>query len=183
MTKPTAQVLQKMQDLFSREIKKLSPRIIVPTDQGVKAFGCYDIDHYNGQYRVTKLNSGHCLFALQSHALAWCIADKFGQRTTRRQIECLSDRYHKLSADLASYRTKHQRLRDLEDMAIQEAKISQCIYALTSVSTQLEKCISQTKYWQQQEFHHEIERSQATVSPAASSSSNGELFGAWSRIQ
>lgn len=183
MTKPTAEVLQKMQDLFSREIEKLSPRIIVPTATGVKAFGCYNIDAHNGQYLVTKAHSGHWVFAAQSHALAWCIADKFAQPTTRRQLEYLSDRYHKLSTDLASYRAKHRRLQDLSDMAIQEAKISQCIYALTNVSTQLEKCISQAKYWQQQEFHHEIERSQAPNSPAASSSSHGELFGAWSRIQ
>ena len=183
MTKPPAQVLQKMQDLFSREIEKMSPRIIVPTATGVLAFGCYNIEPHNGQYRVTKVNGGHWLFASQSHAMAWCIADKFAQPTTRRKIEYLSDRYHKLSMDLASYQAKYRRLQDLSEMAIQEAKISQCIYALTSVSTQLEKCISQTKYWQQQEFHHEIERSQATHSPAASSSSNGELFGAWSRIQ
>jgi hypothetical protein len=183
MTKPPAQVLQKMQDLFSREIEKLSPRIIVPTATGVLAFGCYAIDPDDSQYRVTKRNGASWMFAAQSHALAWCIADKFAQPTTRRQIEYLSDRYHKLSTDLASYRAKYRRLQDLADMAIQEAKITQCIYALTSVSTQLEKCKSQTKYWQQQEFHHEIERSQATNSPAASSSSHGELFGAWSRIQ
>jgi hypothetical protein len=183
MIKPPAQVLQKMQDLFSREIAKLSPRIIVPTATGVMAFGCYNIDPRNGQCRVTKSNGGQWMFASQSHAMAWCIADKFAQPTTRRRIEYLSDQYYKLSTDLASFRAKYRRLQDLSEMAILEARISQCIYALTNVSTQLEKCISQTKYWQQQEFHHEIERSQATHRPTSSSSSNGELSGAWSRIQ
>ena len=183
MNRSPQQVLKKMQDLFAQEIEKLSPRIIVPTRTGVTAFGSYSIDFDLDAFTVTKKNGAVKTFAVQSHALAWCIADKFAQVPVRRRIECLGERYYKLSLDLLALRSKYRLTRSRDDKGILEAKLSNCVYELTKVTDQLEKCISQAKYWQQQEFHHEIERSQAPNSPAASSSSHGELFGAWSRIQ
>ena len=182
--KPTAgHVLQKMRELFAKEMERLSVNTIVPSDTGVVAFGRYHIDPYQDLYAVHKHNGSVKTFAAQSHALAWCIADKFSQAATGRKIECLSERYHKLTQDLITFKYKYKQSTDAENKWVLEAKISNCNYALNNVRIQLEKCLSQAKYWQQQEFHHEIERSQTTNALTASSSSHGELSRAWSRIQ
>jgi hypothetical protein len=145
----------KLAEFAQRELPALMDRLIIPDDQGFNVFGRYRIEKRRQGYTVIKSAEHLGTFRQSRTALAWCIADKINHVNLANQIlslETISTRYHN---DIEVRSAVANRTSNGAQWETINYKLSHKRQQLSAVNNELEKCISQAKYYQIRGFSNE----------------------------
>lgn len=145
---------QKLAQLAQRELPTLIDKLIVSDDQGFDVFGKYRIEKTKPGYVVSRREDRITVFRHSRTALAWCIADKINHINLANQIlslEAISTRY---ANDIEVRSAIGNNVNGTQWETINH-KLGQKKQQLSVVNSELEKCISQAKYYQIRGFRNE----------------------------
>ncbi len=145
---------QKLAQLAQRELPTLMDKLIISDDRGFNVFGKYRIEHAKPGYVVSRHENRINVFRHSRTALAWCIADKINHINLANQIlslETISTRY---ANDIEVRSAIGNNVNGTQWETINH-KLSQKKHQLSVVNNELEKCISQAKYYQIRGFRNE----------------------------
>lgn len=157
----------KLLKLARQELPKLAGNLIVPHEQGYRAFGRYNIVPRDNLFLVTEHSHDRGCFGSTRSALSWCIADKYHQFDLARQIleldqrstwaqECIqtrsqiAERSSETQKNLIAVKLQHRRAKKYQ------------------IDLELEKCIRRAKYLQNRGFANDTQRTSPSGSQKTS---------------
>ena len=155
-------------DLTAREFKRLLLRefqgaaansIFVDEQGDLTVFVHYRIIPDGRMYRVFLGATSIGLFSSNKTALSWCVADKFRDLKTAREILELDTKIYSLTNDINARAIIADKSRDLGFRENISTKLESKIIKKKALEKQLENRIKWTKYLQQRGFNNETERS------------------------
>jgi|TARA_R110000772_G_scaffold85873_1_gene180185 hypothetical protein len=143
--------------LFKNEFPSMAPNTIWRNDAGeYEVFGRYRIVKENTSYRVFCSLTDAGLFHSTRSALSWCIADKFKQYNTARNILNLDNRLHFLTVDINARAAIGDRTKTADQHEIILTKLESKIIEKTKIANRLNDCVNWAKYYQLQGFASEL---------------------------
>ena len=148
---------QKLAQLAQRELPALMDRLIVKDDRGFQVFGRYRIEPKDHGYSVLRNTDPVAQFRQTRTALAWCIADRMNHINLACQIaslEAISTRY---SNDIHTRTNIGEQIGAGQQWEIISHKLARRTQQRLAVDSELEKCISQAKYYQIRGFYNETD--------------------------
>lgn len=146
---------QKLADLARRELPQLLDRLIVPDDRGFTVFGRYRIEPCEQGYKVMRSEDLVAVFRQTRTALAWCTADRVNNINLSCQIlalEAISARY---GNDITTRSAVANKIGGGNYWETITHKLSRRQQQKAAADSELEKCISQAKYYQIRGFRNE----------------------------
>ena len=151
------QAAQILEQLASKHLLDNTNGIFV-NDNSIQAFGNYTITLHNNFYKIYK----NKLFVIETntskHALAWCIADKFGNKILADKIYHYDTDLHRRLSDIENYRAVLNNSSDYKTKFVVLDRLNECLLKVKWLRNQMGKCINQTKYMQQKGFDNETSR-------------------------
>jgi hypothetical protein len=153
----------KIEQWAERELRRALDRAILPDDDGgYIVFGKYSlVPQDTGILVNTWGNEIHC-FMNKRHAMSWCILDHKGNYTMANRLIALDRRKNAVGSDIHVRRNIGERGKTPDFRETVNLKISTKIQALTSLTQELDKCISYAKYLQTKGFANETARTSRT---------------------
>jgi len=155
---------QKLERFAEREFKRnLNNMIVEDNKNGYVVFGKYYLtpqDH--GCLVSTWTREIHC-FASKRNAISWCVADKYNQFTLANTILNLDRKKQILTADIHCRQSVGKRSKSDHFYEITHMKVQPKLSLLSSVSSELEKCVNLAKYMQIRGFSNETARTIGTT--------------------
>jgi len=151
---------QKLERFAEREFERnLDHMIVEDTFGGYIVFGKYHIQQQpNHGYLVsTETSTVHC-FDSKRNAVSWCVADKYNQLKLANNILTLDRKKQSLTADIQCRQGVGRRSRSDHFYEIVNMKVQPKLSLLSSVASELEKCVNLAKYMQIRGFSNETAR-------------------------
>ena len=150
---------QKLERFAEREFYRNLDNMIVKEDDGsYVVFGKYHVIQQSHGYLVSTWSSDiHC-FDSKRNAVSWCVADKFNQLTLANTILNLDRKKQTLAADIYCRQGIGSRSRSDNFYEIINMKVQPKLFLLSSISSELEKCVNSAKYMQIRGFSNETAR-------------------------
>lgn len=145
---------QKLAQLAQKELPTLIDRLIVSDDQGFDVFGKYRIEKIKSGYVVSRREDSIAVFRHSRTALAWCIADKINHINLANQILSLETIGTRYANDIEVRSAIGNNINGTQWETINH-KLSQKKQQMSVINSELEKCISQAKYYQIRGFRNE----------------------------
>lgn len=154
---------QKLQRFAEHELKRNMSNMIVELAAGsYVVFGKYHLQQ-NSQGCLVSTENGtvHC-FDSKRNAVSWCVADKYNQIILASTILNLDRKKQALAADIHCRQSAGRRSKSDHFYEIINMKVQPKVALLTSVTSELEKCINSAKYMQIRGFSNETARTSGT---------------------
>ena len=150
---------QKLERFAEQEFQRnLDQMIVEDPFGGYVAFGKYHIEPQNHGYLVsTETRVVHC-FDSKRNAISWCVADKYNQINLADTILNLDRKKQSLAADIQCRQGVARRSRSDHFYEIINMKVQPKQSLLSSVASELEKCVNLAKYMQIRGFSNETAR-------------------------
>lgn len=150
---------QKLERFAEREFyRNLDQMIVEDTFGGYVVFGKYHIEPQNYGFLVSTATSVvHC-FDSKRNAVSWCVADKYNQINLANNILTLDRKKQSLAADIQCRQGVARRSRSDHFYEIINMKVQPKQSLLSSVASELEKCVNLAKYMQIRGFSNETAR-------------------------
>lgn len=155
---------QKLERFAEREFRRnLAHMIVEDTTGGYVVFGKYHIQqqHNHGYLVSTETSQVHC-FDSKRNAVSWCVADKYNQINLAATILNLDRKKQSLAADIQCRQGVGRRSQSDHFYEIVNMKVQPKLSLLSSVSSELEKCVNSAKYMQIRGFSNETARTSGT---------------------
>jgi len=150
---------QKLEAWAEREFPRVINSLILHDSRGtVLAFGRYRLEQNKRGVQIYIDDEPGLEFTDRRSALSWCVAAKYQQLNLARRISQLDQQKRFISDDIDTRRQLAQRSRNSRYQDTVNTKLATKIRHRSSVSEQLEKCISQAKYIQIRGFTNETAR-------------------------
>ena len=149
---------QMFQEVLGRDQELAQINLIHPDGSGYRVFDRYHMQVRESGVRVSVDPDDVFDFTCTRSALSWCIAHKYQQRSTAREILDLDSRRRQLRDDIDMSRQLLERAQQHHNREVIEAKIGHKRQMLRDTDSRLDKCVSLAKYWQIRGFNDEIAR-------------------------
>lgn len=155
---------QKLERFAEHEFRRNINNMIVEVAAGsYVVFGMYHLQQQNqGCLVSTHYSTVHC-FDSKRNAVSWCVAHKYNQIVLADTILNLDRKKQTLAADIHCRQSAGRRSKSDHFYEIVNMKVQPKISLLTSVSSELEKCINLAKYMQIRGFSNETARTSGTT--------------------
>ena len=154
------QLIQEFKRLLVREFKGAATNSIFLTEEGeLNVFVNYRIVPEGRLFRVHLGATDVGVFSSTKTALSWCVADKFRDLKTAREILELDNKITSLSNDIAVRAVLADQSNQPLFRENISTKLESKIIKKKALEKQLENRIKWTKYLQQRGFNNETERS------------------------
>lgn len=149
---------ERLISLVKQELRSIETDVIIPENQGFRAFGTYLIKPNIGGIEVWQQDIKIGNFGSQRSAISWCVADRLRQYELAQQIKDLDQRSKwtretiEQRSSIAD-RSKNSEFKELIRLKIQHRRVIK-----TQIDAELEKCIKRTKYLQYRGFTNDTQR-------------------------
>jgi hypothetical protein len=153
---------QKVERWAERELRRNIDHLIIDEGNSLIVFGLYVIESADQGWRVSDHNQVIHQFQNKKTAISWCVADKYKKYQLASNILNLDRKKQLLAADIHCRKVLGERSRTESFRETVEAKVQPKILQLNGISSELEKCINQTKYLQIRGFSNETERTRGS---------------------
>lgn len=150
---------QKLERFAERELMRNISHMIVEDDEnGYVVFGKYHLTPQTHGFLVSTWTKDiHC-FDSKRNAISWCVADKYNQFKLANTILNLDRKKQTLAADIHCRQGVGKRSKSDHFYEIVHMKVQPKLSLLSSVSSELEKCVNLAKYMQIRGFSNETAR-------------------------
>lgn len=160
MTLNDAKYTDELKKLLLKELHHAAANSIFRNEKGeLTVFVNYTILPEGKTCRVFSGATDVGLFSTTKTALCWCIADKFKDFNTAREIQELDTKIFWLSNDIGTRAMVADRSKVPQFRETVFTKLESKIIQKKTLENQLENRIKWTKYLQQRGFNNETERS------------------------
>jgi|TARA_R110000782_G_scaffold82882_1_gene162798 hypothetical protein len=137
--------------LFREEFATVAPNSIWKNSAGeYEVFGKYRISKEDVGYRVYCSLGNVGVFHSSKSALSWCIADKFHQYNTARELLQLDNNLYHLTIDIATRSALASNNKTADQHEIILTKLENKIIQKHQIEHRLAACVNQAKYYHQQ---------------------------------
>ena len=153
----SARAAQNFQQLIDQHLFN-NPNGILQTKDSIQAFGVYSIYKQNHIYNIYKKNILVAETSSAKCALAWCIADKYGVKHLREEIQRLDLDLSRRQIEIQSYKNFIQTSAPITRKLVVEDKLQESILKAKRTRNQLDKCLNSAKYYQLKGFENETSR-------------------------
>jgi len=155
---------KKLEAFAEREIATIQNNLIVSDGKGgFYAFGKYKIVPDNNMFVVNMSTQDPVRFGSKRSAISWCIADKLNQYLLARTIHTLDNKKHSLAADIRCRKTIAEQSQSADFKEAVFTKVQSKVEYLSTLNTELEKCLNSAKYMQIRGFSNETARTGRSV--------------------
>lgn len=153
---------QKIERWAEQELRRNMDHLIIDEGNQLIVFGLYHIESSDQRWRVS--DQDRCIHQFQNRktAISWCVADKYKRYQLANNILTLDRKKQLLAADIHCRKSLGQRSQTESFRETVEAKLQPKILQYNGISSELEKCINQTKYLQIRGFSNETERTRGS---------------------
>ena len=139
--------------LFREDFATIAPNSLWKNTNGeYEVFARYRIVKEEIGYRVYCSLSDVGVFHSTRSALSWCIADKFHQYNTARELLQLDNNLHYLTVDIAARSSLANRTKTQDQHEIILTKLENKIVQKKEIENRLDICVNWAKYYQQRGF-------------------------------
>jgi len=153
---------QKVERWAEKELRRNIDHLIINDGDGLIVFGLYAIKQADQGWNVSDHDRVIHQFQNKKTAISWCVADKYKKYQLASNILALDRKKQLLAADIHCRRVLGERSKTESFRETVEAKVQPKILQFNGISSELEKCINQTKYLQIRGFSNETERTRGT---------------------
>ena len=145
--------------LFREEFATIAPNSIWKNANGeYQVFGRYRIAKEAVGYKVYCSLSDVGVFHSTRSALSWCIADKFHQYNTARELLQLDNNLHYLTVDIAARAALANSSKTEDQHEIILTKLENKIVQKQEIENRLAICVNWAKYYQQRGFTSALQK-------------------------
>ena len=148
---------QKVERWAEKEIRRNLDHLIIDNGDQLIAFGLYHLEYKNQGWAVNDHDRFIHQFQNKKTAISWCVADKYKRYQLANNILNLDRKKQTLAADIHCRMTLGERSECESFYETVTAKIQPKIMQYNGITSELEKCINQTKYLQIRGFSNETE--------------------------
>jgi hypothetical protein len=153
-------LINEFKKILLKEFAEAATNSIFKNSQGdIIVFVSYKIIPTGRNYRVFAGATDVGIFSTTKTALCWCVADKFKDFNTAREIHELDTKILGLSNDISTRATVADKSKVPQFRETISTKLESKIIKKKALEKQLENRIKWTKYLQQRGFNNETERS------------------------
>ena len=144
--------------LSSKRLKTMESKLVYQTFEGdYKLFGKYNIKKTKDSYVLTKKGT----YTLNTfwdlrNAVAWATLDKNNRLYETTRILMLDATLAAAIEHVNLYETLLSRAKDTDGKLLYSIKLTESIYKRNTITHELDKYISQSKYWQTLEFNRSM---------------------------
>lgn len=149
---------ERLVSLVRQELQTLESAVIIPEEQGYRAFGSYTIKPQKHHTEVWKSQDKVADFGTTRSAISWCIADKHHQYALAQQIIDLDQRSKWSQETITQRNSLATRSRNSEFQSLIQTKLQHRKTQKRQIDAELEKCIKRTKYLQYRGFTNDTQR-------------------------
>ncbi len=153
---------QKVERWAEKELCRNLDNLIIDEGKQLIVFGFYHVEASDRGWAVSDRDQLIHHFHSKKTAVSWCVADKYKRYQLANNILNLDRKKQILAADIHCRKVLGERGRTESFYETVTAKIQPKIMQFNGVSSELEKCINQTKYLQIRGFSNETERTRGS---------------------
>ncbi len=145
----------KVERWAEKEIRRNLDHLIIEEGNQLIAFGLYHLEQNDQGWLVSDQDRVIHQFQNKKTAISWCVADKYKRYQLANNILNLDRKKQTIAADIYCRKTLGERSRSESFYETVTAKIQPKIMQYNGITSELEKCINQTKYLQIRGFSNE----------------------------